>query len=370
MGSLCYIYGVNIDQKYMSRCMELGQNALGTAAPNPMVGAVVVHKGEIIGEGYTSPFGGPHAEVNAIASVKDKTLLKQATLYVSLEPCSHFGKTPPCADLIVEHNIPEVVIGVLDPNPKVAGKGVQVLEANGCKVRHGILEKECRFHHRRFLTNFEKKRPYILLKWAQTQDGFMAPAQSKRSEKPEPYWITTTPSRQLVHKWRSEEAAILVGTKTALDDNPKLDVRDWHGKNPVRLVLDRDLKLLPGLHLMDGRTKTVVFHQHGKNSKSQLGNLEYVPLNFNKNIPLQICNFLHQNQLSSLLIEGGRATIQHFLDEDLWDEARIFTGATSFGAGISAPEIKKGTSTEQAILTDTLSIQYNEPSYPFSFAKK
>ncbi len=360
MGSLCYIYAVNIDQKYMSRCMELGQNALGMAAPNPMVGAVVVYKNTIIGEGYTSPFGGPHAEVNAIASVQDKSLLKQATLYVSLEPCSHFGKTPPCADLIVKHNIPEVVIGILDPNPKVAGLGLKKLEAHGCKVRYGILEKKCRFHHRRFLTNFEKKRPYIILKWAQTQDGFIAPAPVKRPKKPEPYWITTTQSRQLVHKWRSEEAAILVGTKTALEDNPRLDVRDWYGKSPVRLVLDKHIKLPATHHLLDGTTKTYVFHGNEKKPQSQSENVIFVPLDFTKNIPLQLCSFLYEKQLGSVIVEGGRATLQHFLDADLWDEARIFTGASTFGEGIPAPTINKGKSSQQPMMTDTLNIRYHE----------
>ena len=213
---------MKIHEFYILRCIEIAQNGLGTTAPNPMVGAVIVHENKIMGEGFTSPFGGPHAEVNAINSVADKSLLPQSTIYVTLEPCSHFGKTPPCADLIVKHKIPRVVIGLLDPHDKVAGKGVKKLMDAGCEVTVGVLEKECREHHKRFLTFQEKKRPFIILKWAETADGFIAPEKTLRSQNKEPYWITNTYSRQLVHKWRTEEQAILVGTNTVLDDNPKL----------------------------------------------------------------------------------------------------------------------------------------------------
>ena len=200
-----------------------------------MVGCVVVHDGKIIGEGYTSPYGGPHAEVNAINSVKDKKLLSKATLYVTLEPCSHYGKTPPCADLIAAHKIPQVVIGLKDPHSKVAGKGIEKLEQSGCEVTVGILEEACRWHLKRFLSFHERNRPYIILKWAESKDGFIAPEANKRNSEPEPFWITNTYSQQLVHKWRSEEQAILVGTNTVLEDNPKLTSRNWTGKNPIRV---------------------------------------------------------------------------------------------------------------------------------------
>ncbi|MEX0291327.1 MAG: bifunctional diaminohydroxyphosphoribosylaminopyrimidine deaminase/5-amino-6-(5-phosphoribosylamino)uracil reductase RibD, partial [Flavobacteriaceae bacterium] len=229
---------VKQDERYMKRCLFLAKKALGHAAPNPMVGCVIVHKETIIGEGYTSAYGRAHAEVNAIRSVHDPSLLPEATLYVTLEPCSHHGKTPPCADLILSHKIPEVVIGLKDPHVKVAGQGIEKLKKAGCEVRLGILENECKKHHRRFLTFHLKKRPYIILKWAQSLDGFMAPEDSKRSEDPQPYWLTNTYSRQLVHKWRSEEQAILVGTNTVIQDNPHLGTRYWNGRSPIRIFSD------------------------------------------------------------------------------------------------------------------------------------
>ena len=213
-------------ETYIKRCIEIAKNGLGLTAPNPMVGSVIVHNNKIIGEGYTSAYGGNHAEVNAINSVKHKELLKDATLYVSLEPCSHFGKTPPCSDLIVKHQIPNVVIGCMDDNVQVAGKGIAKLKAAGCNVTVGVLETKCKQHHKRFFTFHNKKRPYIILKWAETADGFIAP---KTKNEKKPVWITNTYSRQVVHKWRAEEQAILVGTNTVLEDNPSLTVRDWTG---------------------------------------------------------------------------------------------------------------------------------------------
>ncbi len=249
---------MNIHTKYMQRCIELGKNGLGSTYPNPMVGSVIVHNEKIIGEGFTSPCGGPHAEVNAINSVNDKSLLKKATLYVTLEPCSHFGKTPPCADFIVANKIPRVVVGVKDPHEKVAGMGIQKLRDAGCEVEVGVLEEECREHHKRFLTFHEKKRPYIILKWAESSDGFLAPDKSEREANPEPYWITNKKSRQLVHQWRSEEHAILVGTNTVLEDNPKLNVRDWAGNSPIRIVVDRDLRIPSNNNIYDGSVSTLV----------------------------------------------------------------------------------------------------------------
>ncbi|KAB5491927.1 bifunctional diaminohydroxyphosphoribosylaminopyrimidine deaminase/5-amino-6-(5-phosphoribosylamino)uracil reductase RibD [Muricauda hadalis] len=346
---------MNIHQKYILRCMELGKKGLGTTAPNPMVGCVIVHDGKIIGEGFTSPYGGPHAEVNAINSVKDKSVLSRASLYVTLEPCSHYGKTPPCADLIVKHNISEAFIGLKDPHDKVAGKGIQKLEEAGCKVTIGILEEECREHHKRFLTYQEKKRPYIILKWAETQDGFMAPDKTKRKDKPEPYWITNPYSRQLVHQWRSEEQAILVGTNTVLEDNPKLNTRDWAGKNPIRIVLDKNLRIGPDFHVLDGSEKTIVLTQHTDATK-YIDGVAYEVLDFNKPLAQQVCDALHKQSISSAIVEGGTKTLQTFIDEGLWDEARIFTGAVRFGNGIAAPKLKAVLQHRETILSDILSI--------------
>lgn len=324
-----------------------------------MVGCVIVHEGKIIGEGYTSPYGGPHAEVNAIHSVKDKSLLPKATLYVLLEPCSHYGKTPPCADLIIQHHIPEVVIGIEDPHDKVAGKGIQKLEAAGCKVTVGILEKECREHLKRFLTFQEKKRPYIILKWAETIDGFIAPDPKLRKSNPEPFWITNPYSKQLVHKWRSQEQAILVGTQTVLEDNPKLTTRDWSGKNPVRVVLDRDLRIDSTFHVMDQTVKTIVLTQVDDATRYCEG-IVYEIIDFSKAIAAQICHVLYQHSITSIIIEGGSRTLQTFINENLWDEARVFTGTSVFGSGVPAPRLQEKPTSEQSILTDTLSVFTND----------
>jgi riboflavin biosynthesis protein RibD len=346
---------VNIHQKYILRCIELAKKGLGTTAPNPMVGCVIVHEGKIIGEGFTSLYGGPHAEVNAINSVVDKTLLASSTLYVTLEPCSHYGKTPPCADLITHSSIPEVYIGLRDPHDKVAGKGIQKLEEAGCKVHVGILEQECREHHKRFLTYQEKKRPYIILKWAETQDGFLAPDPSKRKLNPEPYWITNPYSRQLAHQWRSEEQAILVGTNTVLEDNPKLNTRDWAGKNPIRVILDKDLKIDDDFHVLDKSVKTIVITQVSDRSK-YLNGVDYAVIDFSKPLADQICQVLHQHSITSVLIEGGAKTLQLFINEDLWDEARVFVGPTRCESGIPAPKFAGKLKSTQNIVSDTLSI--------------
>ncbi|MHA7831454.1 MAG: bifunctional diaminohydroxyphosphoribosylaminopyrimidine deaminase/5-amino-6-(5-phosphoribosylamino)uracil reductase RibD [Flagellimonas sp.] len=350
---------MNIHQKYILRCIELGKKGLGTTAPNPMVGCVIVHDGKIIGEGFTSPYGGPHAEVNAIKSVKDKHLLSEASLYVTLEPCSHYGKTPPCADLIAKHKLKEVFIGLQDPHDKVAGKGIKKLDDAGCKVTVGILEDECREHHKRFLTFQEKNRPYIILKWAESDDGFIAPDASLRKENPEPFWITNTHSKQLVHQWRSQEQAILVGTKTVLEDNPKLTTRNWAGKDPIRVVLDRDLKIDSSYHVLDASVQTIVLTQMNDQSKYKKG-IEYVRVDSSKPLAQQICDVLHQNNITSLIVEGGAKTLQTFIDENLWDEARIFKGSIRFKKGLPAPKIKGILSYRQQILTDTLSLYIND----------
>ncbi len=330
-----YFCEVKIHEKYMLRCMQLGKNGLGNTAPNPMVGSVIVHNNKIIGEGYTSPYGGSHAEVNAINSVTDTSLLKEATIYVTLEPCSHYGKTPPCADLILQKQIKTVVVGTLDPHEKVAGKGIKRLKDAGCTVITSVLEEECKEHHKRFLTFHVKKRPYIILKWAETIDGFIAPDNSLRKENPEPFWITNPYSRQLVHKWRSEEQAILVGTNTAIQDNPKLDTRNWKGKNPIRIVLDKDLKINKNSFLLDNSIKTIIFTE--KKSATIEPNINYHNIIFDKDLAKHICNTLHQLNINSVIIEGGSKTLQTFIDSKLWDEARIFKGKNNFNSGTKAP---------------------------------
>ncbi len=339
----------------MQRCIEIAQNGLGTTAPNPMVGAVIVYNGKIIGAGYTSPYGGPHAEVNAIKSVADASLLREATLYVTLEPCAHFGKTPPCADLIVQHQIPKVVIGLLDPHHKVAGKGIERLKDSGCEVITGVLEEECREHHKRFLTFHEKKRPFIILKWAETSDGFIAPETGKRNENPEPFWITNSHSRQLVHQWRAEEQAILVGTQTVIDDNPKLDVRHWKGKNPLRILFDRELRIPNWSHVLDGSSPTMVLTEVKDASKYKQG-IDYKILDFSNALAKQVCQVLFEQNIASLIIEGGAKTLQTFIAANLWDEARIITGNSVFQNGIKAPTIKGEILSKNKIEGDMLKI--------------
>ncbi|MFS4468140.1 bifunctional diaminohydroxyphosphoribosylaminopyrimidine deaminase/5-amino-6-(5-phosphoribosylamino)uracil reductase RibD [Maribacter sp. 2210JD10-5] len=344
-----------LDKQYMKRCIQIAKKGLGHTAPNPMVGSVIVQDGNIIGEGFTSPYGGAHAEVNAINAVEDKSLLKKATLYVTLEPCSHFGKTPPCADLIVKHQIKTVVIGVLDPNPMVSGKGIEKLRANGCEVRTGILETECRAHHKRFLTFQEQKRPYIILKWAETVDGFIAPLPDQRNQNLEPYWITNAYSRQLVHKWRSEEQAILVGTTTVLADNPKLDVRDWTGKHPFRVILDKSLKIDMNYHVLDKSINTLILTEI-QDAHQDIKGINYEVLDFSKPLAVQIMNTLWEYNFTSVFIEGGRQTLQTFINEGLWDEARIFKGPITFKNGIKAPEIMGTPIHSRMIQNDQLTI--------------
>lgn len=334
---------MKIHEKYIKRCIEIAKNGLGTTAPNPMVGSVIVHNNQIIGEGFTSPYGGNHAEVNAIQSVIDKSLLNKATLYVTLEPCSHFGKTPPCSDLIIKHQIRHVVIGTIDTHSKVAGKGIEKLKTSGCEVTVGILEKTCKEHHKRFFTFHNKKRPYIILKWAETEDGFIAP-EIKNEKKP--VWITNELSRQLVHKWRAEEQAILVGTNTVIEDNPSLTVRDWTGKNPIRIVLDRTNKLSNEYQVFNHEAETIVISEDD--------------INFSKNVATQICEILHKKDIQSIIIEGGQQTLQTFIDENHWDEARVFIGKSTFTKGIEAPAFKGKTIKESNVLEDSIKIYFNE----------
>jgi diaminohydroxyphosphoribosylaminopyrimidine deaminase/5-amino-6-(5-phosphoribosylamino)uracil reductase len=350
---------VKIHEKYILRGIELGKNGLGTTAPNPMVGCVITHNNIIIGEGFTSPFGGAHAEVNAIHSVKNKDLLKNSTLYVTLEPCAHHGKTPPCVDLIISSKIPKVVIGVKDPHNKVGGKGIEKLIAAGCEVITPYLASRCREHHKRFLTFHEKKRPYIILKWAKTKDDFIAPTIDAREKDPRPYWITNRYSRQKVHQWRSEEQAILVGTNTVLLDNPKLTTRSWAGNSPLRIILDKDLKTPSSYNIFDGTAETLIFTQSDSPKNGHRG-IQYETIDFSQKVASQICDTLFRRNIQSVIIEGGAATLSTFIKADLWDEARIFTGINSFRSGLIAPEINGKEIIQTQIGQDTLSILRND----------
>lgn len=346
---------MNIHEKYIKRCIILAKNGLGATYSNPLVGSVIVHRDSIIGEGWHQKAGGPHAEVNAVNSVKDKSLLKKSTIYVSLEPCSHFGKTPPCSDLIIAKGIKKVVIGTVDPFAEVAGRGIKKLMEAGCEVQVRVLEQECQDLNKRFFTFHQKKRPYIILKWAQTADGFIAP---KIQEKREPVWITNQYSKQLVHKWRSEEQAILVGTNTAIADNPKLNTRLWKGENPVRVVIDKDLKIPQESALFDGTIKTIVLTENEK--KSDNNNLAFEKVDFQQDLPLQICEILYRHNLQSVIIEGGAKTLQTFIDNNLWDEARVFIGISEFHKGVKAPEFSGKMFSKTTLERDTLKFYKND----------
>ncbi len=332
----------------MQRALDLAERGKGAVRPNPMVGCVIVHEEKIIGEGYHEQYGGPHAEVQAFASVSDPQLLAEATVYVSLEPCSHWGKTPPCANLLVEKGIKSVVVATLDPNPLVAGKGVQLLEAAGISVQVGLLEQEAKWQNRRFFCQQEKHRPYVILKWAQTQDGFIA------RENFDSKWISGTQSRQLVHQWRAEEQAILVGKNTALHDNPRLNVRDWTGTDPIRVVLDSKLELPTDLHLFDQQIPTLCYTTL---KSEKLRNLEWVKL---PQISLEaLLADLQARQIQSVLIEGGSHTLNQFLAAGLWDEARVFTAPIEFERGIAAPQLNQSPVESHAIGQDQLDLYYH-----------
>ncbi len=329
---------MKIQEKYILRCIELGKNGLGTTAPNPMVGCVITADDRIIGEGYTSPYGGAHAEVNAINSVAEKDLLRSAALYVTLEPCSHHGKTPPCADLIIRSGIPRVVIGIRDPHTKVAGKGIERLQEAGVEVTCPVLESECREHHKRFLTYHEKKRPFVILKWAESSDGFIAPKPGLREEEPQPFWISNRYSRQLVHQWRTEEQSVLIGTNTALMDNPKLNPRTWTGKAPIRVVIDRKLKIPRDYHIYDRSAKTLILTEEGS-LPGDMDGIEYSAVDFSKDLAGEVCGRLYEHEVQSVIVEGGAETLNSFINSGLWDEARIFKGPAALKWGLEAPQV-------------------------------
>lgn len=343
----------------MQRCLDLASLAQGHASPNPMVGAVIVADGKIIGEGYTSSYGGAHAEVNAVRSVISRygessasELLQRSTMYVSLEPCAHHGKTPPCANMIVEHRIPEVVIGCQDPFVKVNGMGVEILRSAGIKVTANVLEQQCKELNRRFFTRIGKSRPYVILKWAQTADGYFA------SDEPVQKWISNAASKQLVHKWRSEEDAILVGRNTALIDNPSLNTRLWQGKSPKRILVDRDLEV-PENHAIfneDG-IDVIVFNALKTEWR---GNKKLIAVeNFDFYLPQNILYQLYLMDIQSVIIEGGRKTLDMFIQAGLWDEARVFTGPMSWNQGIKAPEINRSPQSSRKVSIDNLLIYRN-----------
>ena len=337
------------EEFFMQRCIELACKAMGCASPNPMVGSVIVYNNKIIGEGYHEKYGSHHAEVNAINSVKNKSLLSKSTLYVNLEPCAHFGKTPPCSDLIIQNKIPEVVIGCVDTFSEVSGKGIERMRSVGIDVKVGVLENESRELNKRFFTFHEKKRPYIILKWAESKDGFIAPKNQTK-----PFWMTSNESKKLAHKWRAEEDAILVGRITAEKDNPSLTVREVEGINPIRIVIDKDLKLSADFNLFNIDAKTIVFNQL-KSEENNSNN--YIKINFN-NLTENILQELHKQNIQSIIIEGGTITLQSFIDKKLWDEARIFTTNKTLTEGVKPPAIEGKIISEDETGGDRFKILY------------
>ena len=342
------------DLFYMKRCHELAKRALGSTYPNPLVGSIIVHDNVIIGKGWHKQAGGAHAEVNAINQVINKNLLKKSTLYVNLEPCSHFGKTPPCSDLIISSKIPRVVIGSNDPNPKVAGNGIKKLKAAGCEVVTHVLQKESDFLNRRFFTFHKKKRPYVILKWAQTKDSLIAPL-SDKNKKTEIFWISNSISKQQAHQWRSEEAAILVGVQTVVNDNPKLTTREWAGKNPLRLIIDPSARTPVDSSVHSDSEPTIFFTNH--KTGTFLKNKKYIKIEpFSIEKILQNC---YENEIQSIIVEGGLITLQKFIDAKLWDEARIFSSNKELIKGVKAPKINKAAFNIEKNDTDTVSIYFN-----------
>lgn len=342
------------DEHYMLRCLELARIGIGSVSPNPLVGCVIVKAEKIIGEGWHKKYGDAHAEVNAVNSVTDKNKLADSTVYVNLEPCSHFGKTPPCSDLLIAHKVGRLVIANTDTNTLVGGKGIAKLKAAGIEVTQGVLDREGRELNKRFFTFHEKQRPYIVLKWAQTLDGFIARANYESK------WISNELSRQLVHKWRSEEDAVLVGTKTAAHDNPVLTVRNWSGRDPVRIVIDRFLRLPDKLSLFDRSVKTICYNvlKHEEHA-----NLLLIRLPEN-NFLESLLEHLVSIGIQSVIIEGGSTTLSLFINAGLWDEARVFTSSRQFYSGITAPIFVGSLIVEEKIDGDTLRIYSPEVLKP------
>jgi len=324
----------------MQRCLDLARLGAGNVAPNPMVGAVIVYQNQIIGEGWHQKLGQAHAEVNAFSAVSEanKHLLKQATLYVNLEPCSHFGKTPPCADLIISSGIAKVVVGMLDPNPLVAGSGIEKLEQAGIEVVCGVLQEECLALNKRFIKGITQHKPYVILKWAQSSNGYLSPDATKLSaaEFEQQRHITGKWVQKLVHKWRTQEDAIMVATNTALTDNPALNNRAWEGRSPARIVLDKSLRLPNTLKLFDGSQKTFVLNAL---QNSSTDNLIYLKLNFDGDWFTEALEKLYAQGIYSIVVEGGAQLLTHLIENNLWDEAIVFYSKSHLPNGIKAPQI-------------------------------
>ncbi len=316
---------------FMNECLLIAEKGKGNVSPNPMVGCVIVAKGKIIGQGYHKQYGKEHAEANAILSVSNKELLKESTLYVNLEPCAHFGNTPPCANLIIKNQIPKVVIGCIDVFPKVSGKGIEIMKNAGIKITYGILKNSCNKLNKRFITFHTKKRPYILLKWAESNDGFIAPENQTSS-----FWMTSNESKELVHKYRAEEDAILIGRKTVEKDNPLLTVREIKGRNPIRIIIDPLLRLKKNFNIFNNESDTLIFNYI---LDKEEGNNHFIKVKKNKIIE-EVMKILYAKNIQSIIIEGGRATIQNFIDNNIWDEARVFVTNKKLLNGVIAPKIK------------------------------
>jgi diaminohydroxyphosphoribosylaminopyrimidine deaminase / 5-amino-6-(5-phosphoribosylamino)uracil reductase len=355
-----------LDRVYMNRCLELAKNGMGNVAPNPMVGSVVVYKDRIVAEGYHTEYGKDHAERVAINLVRDSDILKESTLYVSLEPCSHFGKTPPCANLLIETGIKRVVVATADPNPKVQGRGIELLRKAGITTDVGVLEKEAKELNRRFFVYHVKKRPYVILKWAQTLDGYID-AVRKPEDPIAPIWVTNELARTLVHRWRSEEQAIMIGTNTVAKDNPRLDVRDWSGRSPVRIILDRKLRLAPDMNVYDGSLPTLVFIGNNSSASSKrkaftsIPNMELLTIDFARGAEDQVLKELYERGIISVVIEGGAMMITSFIKKNFWDEARVFVGNRFFGDGVKAPELKVSLFTYDQVGDSKLFTYRNKP---------
>lgn len=334
----------------MQRCIHLALQGLGKVAPNPMVGAVLVHNNGIVSEGYHEAYGQPHAEVNAIRHLADQSLLSDCTLYVNLEPCSHHGKTPPCADLIIEKGIRRVVIGNLDTNPLVAGRGIAKLQAAGVEVMHGVLNEACRELNKRFFTYHEQQRPYIILKWAETADGFISkkPLPANRQDNR----ITGEESKKLVHLWRSQEQSIMVGTHTVMADDPQLTTRLVVGRNPLRVLIDRHLQLGPHYAVFNGDAHTLVFTE---TQHAAFGTVAYTPIDFDREVLPQVLKALYHRGIASIIVEGGTVLLQSFINSSLWDEARVFVNPNlSFGQGVKAPACDHISAPSQQVGNDVL----------------
>nr|WP_254070947.1 bifunctional diaminohydroxyphosphoribosylaminopyrimidine deaminase/5-amino-6-(5-phosphoribosylamino)uracil reductase RibD [Pedobacter sp. L105] len=341
----------------MKRCLELAEMGNGQVSPNPLVGCVIVSEGKIIGEGFHQQYGKAHAEVNAVNAVLASygqaaaELLKKATAYVSLEPCAHFGKTPPCADLLIRHQVKKVVIGNRDPFPDVNGKGMEKLLNAGIEVVVGVLEKECYYVNRRFFTRINQQRPYIILKWARTANGYFAPKNTVQQ------WISGPLAKKLVHKWRTEEDAIVIGKKTAIADNPELTAREWTGKNPVRVVIDRNLEIPSSHHIYNDQAKTVILNEHKTDVE---GNIHFISMeDMLYYLPQKVAYQLYLMDIQSVIVEGGADILNQFIASGLWDEARVFNSSESWDTGIFSPQINGRITAVTKVDQDQLTIYEN-----------